>query len=430
MLRISPEQLKQIMPNAPTDAAEAFVTTQGELDGFGITANRNRFAMYLANVAHECGEFRTMTENGNYRANTIVKTWPSRFRSIRQAAPYAHNPAKLFSLVYANRMGNGAPSTGDGFKFRGRGEPMITGKDGYKNVGYVSSLPLLDSPDLASDFATMNRVGGAFWKWKSLDRLADAGDFYAVVGRWNGGHIGMAQRNAYLHRAMEALKDASGGPVPLPPDRPDVPTSDVIPPTVPPIEAASGEPSDKPGRTPTPAFDAEAAQRKLKELGYFPGATDGDEGGLTRDALLSFQADNHLALTGTLDDATWNELAIAGPKHVPESRANATVKTLAEKGSQTITLAANAKKWGVGLFGLGTVEKLFEDGGLVDRVSAIHGKLQAMPWLLDPIKSVWAVVQDNQFLLIGVAGVAVWLVAHEIQKVRVNEERTGANRGR
>jgi predicted chitinase len=431
MLRLSRDQLKKIMPRAPEAAVSAFVESQGELDQFGITANVNRFAFWVANVAHECGEFHEMVENGNYRAETIVKTWPSRFKSVSQAAPYAHNPAKLFNLVYGNRMGNGSPSTGDGFKYRGRGEPQVTGKDGYKNVGFVSGLPLLDEPDLASAFGTMNRVGGAFWEWKKLNKLADAGDFSAVVGRWNGGHIGMAQRKAYLKIALAELKHAAEVPsdVPLPKAKPEEVPSDVPPPEVPPIEA-NGEPSDRPARPPVPAMKTKAAQARLRELGHWPGAEDGDEGSMMRDALLAFQADNHLELSGTLDDATFAELEVAGPKHIPESRANADAKTLREKGSETISLTDRLKKWAMGLFGVGSAQKLLDDGGPVDQLTTAHDKLESVQWLLDPLKSVFAYIQQHEFLVLIFVGVAIWFVAHEIQKVRVRDEQTGANRGR
>lgn len=432
MFRLNPEQLKTLMPRAPEAAVAAFVKTQHELDQFGITANRNRYAFWLANVAHECGEFHEMVENGNYRAETILKTWPSRFKSLQQAAPYAHNPAKLFNLVYGSRMGNGGPSTGDGFKFRGRGEPQVTGKDGYKNVGFVAGLPLTDTPDMAAAFEYMNRVGGAFWQWKNLNRLADAGDFSSVVGRWNGGHIGMTERKAYLRRALDVLKSADQEPSDedaKPVAKPIEPKSEIAPPDVAPIEA-NGEPSDRPARAPVPAMRVKAAQVKLRELGYWPGAEDGDEGSLMRDALLSFQADNHLQVTGTLDDDTWNELEVAGPKHIPESRADASVKTLREKGSETISLTDRVKKWAMGLFGVGTANKLLDDGGPVDQLSTAHDKLESVQWLLEPLKHVWGFVRENEFLVLALVAVAIWFAAHEIQKQRVRDEQTGANRGR
>src|SRR3989304_4290469 len=261
-------------------------------------------------------------------------------------------------MTYANRMGNGSPSSGDGFKFRGRGEPQVTGKDGYKNVGHVANLPLTDDPDLAMALAHMNRVGAAFWEWKSLNRFADAGDFYTVVGRWNGGHIGMVQRKVYLNRALAVLKKAQRIAEVTPPRIAEVPSEpladSIVPPTIAPIDPRGG-PSEVVPRAPTPAFDAEAAQRKLRALGYWPGNVDGDEGSFMRDALLSFPADNHLPITGTLDDATWAELTVAGPKFVPESRANATVTTLREKGSETISLTDRVKRYAAWLVGGGTV---------------------------------------------------------------------------
>ena len=38
----------------------------------------------------------------------------------------------------------------------------------------------------------------AFWSWKGLNALADAGDFVGCVKKWNGGTNGLADRKARM----------------------------------------------------------------------------------------------------------------------------------------------------------------------------------------------------------------------------------------
>lgn len=81
----------------------------------------------MAQVLHETGGLTVLVENMNYRAERIVQVWPSRFRTIEEATPYAHNPEKLANKVYGGRMGNTHP--GDGWRFIGRGLLQITGRE-------------------------------------------------------------------------------------------------------------------------------------------------------------------------------------------------------------------------------------------------------------------------------------------------------------
>ena len=79
-----------------------------------------RSAMFLAQCAHESAGFTRLEENLNYSAEGLLKTWPKRFDAT-MAQEYAHKPELIANRVYALRMGNGDPSSGDGWKFRGRG---------------------------------------------------------------------------------------------------------------------------------------------------------------------------------------------------------------------------------------------------------------------------------------------------------------------
>ena len=51
------------------------------------------------------------------------------------AEAYARKPEKIASRVYGGRMGNGPESSGDGWKFRGRGIIQLTGCNNYTSFG-------------------------------------------------------------------------------------------------------------------------------------------------------------------------------------------------------------------------------------------------------------------------------------------------------
>lgn len=108
-------------------------------------------AYILATVFHETGgKMRPVVENVNYTtAAQIKKTWPSRF-TVESARAYVRQPQKLANKVYGGRMGNNVQN--DGWIYRGRGLPQITGKDNYKKFG------IADNPDAALQLDVAIRI--------------------------------------------------------------------------------------------------------------------------------------------------------------------------------------------------------------------------------------------------------------------------------
>ncbi len=112
----------------------------------------NRWLAYmLAIVFHETGAtMQPVTENFNYSAERLVEVWPTRFPTIASAKPFARNPRKLANKVYGGRLGNTAPD--DGWLYRGRGLPQITGKVNYDKFGIAKT------PEKAAEMATAIRI--------------------------------------------------------------------------------------------------------------------------------------------------------------------------------------------------------------------------------------------------------------------------------
>lgn len=178
-----------------------------------LTADQQ--AMWLAQLCHESAGFTSLVENMNYSAKRMAQVWPGRYavdpRAIdKQPNELAHRlggkPDCVANDVYANRMGNGAPHTGDGWKFRGRYPAHLTGRENYTRCGDYTGLDMLTDPDVhLRDLTAMSRISAWFWWYKSLNQHADTGDFGAIVKSWNGGHIGLEDRIAWHKRAMDAL---------------------------------------------------------------------------------------------------------------------------------------------------------------------------------------------------------------------------------
>jgi putative chitinase len=105
---------------------------------FNILTPRQQGA-FLGQCGHECGNFKILTENLNYRAETLCKLWPKRFPTLEFAKQYEKNPQKIANSVYANRMGNRDEASGDGFRFRGRGAIQLTGHSSYFHASQAGS---------------------------------------------------------------------------------------------------------------------------------------------------------------------------------------------------------------------------------------------------------------------------------------------------
>jgi len=171
---------------------------------FNIATPRQQ-ASFIGQASHECNNFKTLEENLNYKAETLIKLWPSRFPTLEIANAYAHQPQKIANKVYASRMGNRDEASGDGYRFRGRGAIQLTGHDGYWHCGQAVNADLVASPDLVSTPKYAALSAGWFWSTHNLNALADAMNYEAVTRKINGGIFGLAERIALTQKAYQVL---------------------------------------------------------------------------------------------------------------------------------------------------------------------------------------------------------------------------------
>ena len=116
---------------------------------FGIVSARQQ-AGFIGQCGHECGNFKVLEENLNYRAATLMKLWSKRFPTLEIANEYAGNARKIANKVYSSRMGNRDEASGDGWRFRGRGCIQLTGHSGYYHAGQALGVDFVKEPDLVA----------------------------------------------------------------------------------------------------------------------------------------------------------------------------------------------------------------------------------------------------------------------------------------
>ena len=157
-----------------------------------------RAAHFFAQTAHESGNFKAFSENLNYGAAGLTGIFKKYFPTNEKALLYERKPEKIANLVYASRMGNGDETSGDGFKFRGRGALQLTGKDNYKLFSeYLKNPEIMTNPDLvATEFAFESAI--FFFDrnklWDICDKGVNKDTILDLTKRINGGTHGLADR--------------------------------------------------------------------------------------------------------------------------------------------------------------------------------------------------------------------------------------------
>ena len=189
------EAMKTLQARVGVTADGAFgpKTARAIAKHYGLSAKRA--AHLLGQASHESGGFKLVRENLNYSAETMVRVWPSRFKTLADAEPFARNPKALADKVYSGRMGNGE---GEGHVFIGRGFLQLTGKDNYKSFAADMDAPeIMKDPELVETKYAFETALWFFQKNKLFD-IADKGVnddvIKQITKRVNGGYVGLDHR--------------------------------------------------------------------------------------------------------------------------------------------------------------------------------------------------------------------------------------------
>jgi putative chitinase len=164
---------------------DALLSRRDILAKYGITTPM-RLAYFLSTIKYETGDFRFSFENFNYSLNNLLRIFPKHFHDPNEALPYLHNPERIANLVYANKIGNGDEKSGDGWRFRGRGLFMISGRANYDRVGKAIKVDLVSFPDLLNNPETGLAAAAAIWSDRGLNKIADEDSMDKLVQRLVG----------------------------------------------------------------------------------------------------------------------------------------------------------------------------------------------------------------------------------------------------
>ena len=171
---------------------------------FNILTPRQQGA-FLGQCGHECGNFKVLEENLNYRAATLMKLWPKRFPTQEIANSYEKNPKKIANMVYSSRMGNRDEASGDGYRFRGRGCIQLTGHANYFHASQACGTDFVMNPDLVATPKYAAITAGWFWSTHNCNALSEGQDWIGLTKKINGGTIGLKERIEHTERAIQVL---------------------------------------------------------------------------------------------------------------------------------------------------------------------------------------------------------------------------------
>jgi putative chitinase len=397
---------------------QAILESQEMLRAHGIDTAL-RLAHFLGQGVVETGFLKYKSENLIYSAEVLKKLFGHKFRSDEEIAAYARKPEKIANRIYADRMGNGPEASGDGYRYRGRGFFQLTGKDNYKLYGDMAGIDLVADPEvLERDLKQSLQVAAAFFQKTGLIAFADQNDVPAVSRGINRGNprstkpaFHEAERIEWTTKALALVRDPASllaGPNAAPAATPVAATDGPV------KLGATGEAVAR-------------VQRMLDALGYAVGTADGVFGPGTRRAVLAFQEEHGLPITGEVDAATLTAMkaarddkpaAPAGAETAPAPLPTPPVgKTTAPPGAKPPKaptskppLAKSRTIWGAIIAAIAGIVEFARAGSA--QVAALFPVVET-PW--GPFNTIWALAA---LLVIGIGLVIYARIDDRVRKGR------------
>jgi putative chitinase len=203
---ITAETLKKFAPKIKDPEIHA-AALEDARQASSVTTSR-RLCHFMGQIFVETNGFTSMVENLNYKNPQRLDAIFKAVRGIDDAkALIARGPEAIANRVYANRLGNGSESSGDGWRYRGSGYKQLTGRSNYREIGNIVGLDLENDPELAREPAAAARIAFVFWDARGCSPLADNGDVEGVTAKINGpAKLGLQERRQATLKAMGIWK--------------------------------------------------------------------------------------------------------------------------------------------------------------------------------------------------------------------------------
>ncbi len=216
---ITAQAITRIAPSAAQYADELVK----QMKAAGIMDNIKRASCFLATCHVETGGFKQATEGLNYAADALIKLFGRHRISEADAKKFgridaevrkrtgwnlpdqpAHQNA-LANILYGGEWGRinlGNTQPGDGWKFRGRGGHMTTGRANYTRLSkaWKGDLTLLDKPELVAEPQGWVASAIVYWMQNELNDIADKQGIDGVSRKVNGGSIGLVDRRSWAQK--------------------------------------------------------------------------------------------------------------------------------------------------------------------------------------------------------------------------------------
>jgi putative chitinase len=186
-LRVTEAQIRTLAGNPKPEFLPGIVTgCNAEFPRYEINTGL-RISHFMAQCAHESGNFRYMVELGN----------------------------DAYFQKYEGRAALGNTQPGDGARYKGRGIIQLTGRANYTKYGQLLGLDLVNTPDLAAQPANAVKIACEFWKQNTrngvtINQLADQDNIEAITRRINGGLNGFEDRKLKLRVAKSIWGGGAG----------------------------------------------------------------------------------------------------------------------------------------------------------------------------------------------------------------------------
>lgn len=150
----------------PARATELALAANVHLETYSIKTQL-RFCHFLAQLAHESGNFRYMEEIAS-------------------------------GVAYEGRKDLGNVNKGDGVRYKGRGPIQLTGRANYRKYGQELGIDFENNPTIVALPSVGMLVACKYWSENNLNVFADYDDVTTITRRINGGLNGFDDRKNKL----------------------------------------------------------------------------------------------------------------------------------------------------------------------------------------------------------------------------------------